>query len=254
MKFSIFVWNVWHINQTEDDVRFNRLKYELKKFIDQYRPDIVALSEVVKPKQFSVPPLVEYLQELGYKHNHCAKMGEFPGYWMSGVTLSSRFRLSDKQNLVISRNASAIKHGYPNINKEVIAAKLIMPGNKELKIIVAHPPAIATSFKNNRVAIESLDKLVHSEPYVKNTILVGDMNQWRLMPDSFRSRAKDAMHSQTGTLWHPTWRHNASSFTPLRLNLDYIYWSKQGDLSLKSFQVLEAKVSDHQPLLASIEC
>ncbi len=101
--------------------------------------------------------------------------------------------------------------------------------------------------------MESLRQLVHSETYAKNTILIGDMNEWRLMPGAFRRKVADVMHSRTGTLLHPTWCYNAHRFTPLRANLDYVYWNTQSDFTLKDFKVLPTRVSDHRPLLATFE-
>lgn len=103
--------------------------------------------------------------------------------------------------------------------------------------------------------MESLSQLAHSNKIsAKNTLIVGDMNEWRLIPDSFRSKVADVMHSRTGTLLNPTWRYNAHRFSPLRLNLDYVYWSKESDFSIKNFEVLLSSVSDHRPLLTSFEC
>jgi endonuclease/exonuclease/phosphatase family metal-dependent hydrolase len=253
MTFSIMFWNIWFYNQIEGEVRTNRLLGELKRFIEQYEPDFVALNEAVRPAQARLAPVVESIQKLGYKYNHCANMGQLNDYWMSGAVLCSRFKLSQKQNIVISKNGYALKKGYADLDKEIISAQVILSEGQELKIMVAHPVAIIDSLKEHRIGMESLSRLVHSEAYGKNTLLVGDMNEWRLIPGAFKRKVMDLMDSRTGSMLHPTWRYNAHRFTPLRANLDYVYWNKQSDFDLKDLRVLVSSVSDHRPFLATFE-
>ena len=253
VTFSILFWNIWFYNQVEGEARADRLLGELKRLIDEQHPDVVALSEAVRPSDTRLAPVVAYLKKLGYAYNHCANMAHLDDYWMSGTALCSRFALSHKQRIVISKNGYAIKRGYADLDKEVITAQVALPKGPELKIVVAHPTAPIDSLKQHRIGIESLGQLVHSETYAKNTILIGDMNQWRLIPGALRGKVADVMHARTGTLLHPTWRYNAHRFTPLRANLDYVYWNKQSDFALKDFKVLSSDVSDHRPLLATFE-
>jgi endonuclease/exonuclease/phosphatase family metal-dependent hydrolase len=251
MTFSIFFWNVWYRNQVQGDARYDHLLSELKRLTDQHQPDFIALNEVVRPSQAQLAPVVEYTQKLGYPYSHCANMAQLDNYWMSGVVLCSRLKLSQKQNIVISKNGYAAKRGYPDLDKEVISAQATLAEGHVLTILVAHPPDTLHAFKDHWVGMNSLDKLVHSETYSKNTILVGDMNEWRLIPRAFRHKVADVMHPRTGSFLHPTWRYDAHRFAPLRLNLDYVYWNKQSDFVLKDFKILTSNVSDHQPLLAT---
>ncbi len=252
MTFSIVFWNVWFRNQV-DDTKRKRLLSELERLTDHHKPDVVALAEAVKPSEDTTPPAVEYLHGLGYKYNHYANMAQLNDYWMSGVALCSKLPISQKRRIVISKNGFAIKRGYEDLNKEVIGAQITLPQGKRFKVIVAHPTATIDSIKQHKIGIANLNQLVRSKNYSKNTIMVGDMNQWRLIPGSFRHKALDVMHSRTGSVLSPTWRHNAHRFTPLRLNLDYLYWSKNSDFYLKDFEVLPGNVSDHRPLLATFE-
>ncbi len=251
MTFSVLFWNVWYLNQIDGAERYGRLTDELKHLIDTHRPDFVAFCEVVRPSQEQLPPLVEYLQKLGYAHYHHANIEHLPNYWMTGVTLCSRLKISNKQRPVISNNGYAANHGYPGLDKEIISATIALPEGPDVNIIVAHPSATIDSLKQNRVGMKSLEKLVRSDTYAQNTILLGDMNQWRLMPGAFRSKIADVMWSRTGSLLNPTWRYNARRFTLLRANLDYVYWSRQSDFKLEAFQVLQSNVSDHRPFLAT---
>ncbi len=253
MTFSILFWNIWFYNQIEGKARADRLLSELKRLTDQHQPDFIALSEVVRPSHAQLAPVIEYAQKLGYLYNHCANMAQLNDYWMSGVALCSRFKLHQKENIIISKNGYALKRGYADLDKEVISVQATLPDGQDLKIIVAHPTAPIDSLKQHRVGMETLSQLAHSKTYAKNTILVGDMNEWRLIPGAFRRKVADVMDSRTGTVLHPTWRYNAHRFTPLRANLDYVYWSKQGGFVLKDFKVLVSDVSDHRPLLATFE-
>jgi endonuclease/exonuclease/phosphatase family metal-dependent hydrolase len=162
-------------------------------------------------------------------------MAHLDDYWMSGVALCSRFKLHQKENIIISKNGYAIKRGYADLDKEVISAQATLPDGQDFTIIVAHPTAPIDSLKQHQVGMESLSQLAHSKSYAKNTILVGDMNEWRLIPRAFRGKVADVMRSRTGSVLHPTWRYNAHRFTPLRANLDYVYWSKDSGFSLKTF-------------------
>ena len=253
MKFSILFWNIWFYNQIEGEARLDRLLDELKKLVDQHKPDLIALSEAVRILPDKSAPVIEHLQKLGYDYGHCAHMAQLDDYWMSGVALCSRFPIRQKKHIVISKNGYAAKRGYLDLDKEIISAQVNLPGGRDLTVIVAHPSAPIDSLKEHQVGIKNLSQLVHSEAYAKNTILVGDMNEWRLIPGSLRRKVADVMHSRTGTLLSPTWHYEAHQFTPLRANLDYLYWSKQSDFSIKNFKVLASSVSDHSPLLASFE-
>lgn len=250
MTFSILSWNIWHLNQIEGEARLDQLLQELKRLVDEHKPDCIALSEVIQLSESRTPPVTDYLQKLGFTYNHYSKMTHMGDYWMSGVAICSRFKLSDKQRHVISKNGSAARHGYPGIDKEIISSAISMQG-VELRIIVAHPSATVDSIKQHRIGMKNLEELIRSEYFGQSTLLLGDMNEWRLLPGSFRSRVKDMMNVRTGSMLTPTWRYNAHRFTPLRLNLDYLYWSKMGNLQLKDFTVLLSDVSDHRPLLAT---
>lgn len=253
MTFSVFFWNIWYRNQVEGKAKYNGLLSELKRLIDEHSPDIVALAEVVCPSQDKSAPVIQYLQKLGYSYTHCTSMVQFDDYWMSGVALCSRFPITQKQKIMISENGYAAKRGHPGLDKEIISGQVTLLEGHDLQIIVAHPSDTFHSLTSHRDGMKNLSQLVHSKTYAKNTILVGDMNQWRLIPGSFRHKVADVMNSQTGSILKPTWLYNAHRCVPLRLNLDYMYWSKQSDFVLKDFKVLVSNTSDHRPLLATFE-
>lgn len=253
MTFSILFWNIWFYNQIEGDPRLNRLLHEFDSLAQRYKPDFIALTEVVRNMPDRSVPVIEHLEKLDYSHNRLANMAQFGDNWLAGVTLSSRYKMNRMQHIVLSKHGFAAKHGYPGLNEEAISAQVILPGNEEIKIIVVNPLPTIGTLNDHKVAMKNLNRLIHSGEYGKNTILVGDMNEWRLMPGAFRHKVANVMHSRTGSILNPTWRHNAHRFTPLRLNLDYVYWDKRSDFSLKDFKVLSSTVSDHRPLLATFE-
>jgi len=251
VTFSILFWNIWFHSQIEGEPRADRLLNELKRFVEQHEPDFIALNEVVQSSQDGSAFVIEQLQKLGYTYTHCANPGRLYD-WLIGAALCSRFKMRT-EDIVISKDSFAAKHGYPNSDKKAISAQTALPGGHDLRIIVAHPLALIDAPKDHRIGMKKLNQLVRSEEYAKNTILIGDMNEWRLIPGSFRSKVADVMHSRTGSILHPTWRYNAHRSTPLRANLDYLYWSKDSDFTLKDFKVLVSDVSDHRPLLATFE-
>lgn len=253
MTFSILFWNIWFYNQIEGETRAGRLLSELKRFAEQHEPDFIALNEVAQSSRDESVLVIEYLQKLGYNYTHCASLAQFNDYWLSGAALCSRFKIGHAENIVISKHGFAAKRGYPGFTKKAISIQVTLPVGHDIKIIVAHPLATIDALKDHRVAMDNLNRLVHSKAYAKNTILVGDMNEWRLIPGAFKAKVADVMHSRTGSVLNPTWRYNAHRFTPLRANLDYVYWSKNGEFSLKDFRVLSSNVSDHRPLLATFQ-
>jgi endonuclease/exonuclease/phosphatase family metal-dependent hydrolase len=229
----------------------NRLLKELERLAGQHKPDLIALNEVARMEHSETIPVLDYLKSLGYEHSHSANLGRFNDYCMSGAALCSRHPISQTKKIVISKHGFAARRGYSNLYKEAISARITLAEGLELKVIVAHPLATIDAFKDHFAATNKLDQLVRSGEYSHNSILVGDMNEWRLIPGSFRRKVADVMHSRTGSVLRPTWRYNAHRFAPLRLNLDYVYWSKQSDFSIENFKVLSSNVSDHQPLLVS---
>lgn len=253
MTFSILLWNIWFYNQIEGEKRASRVLNELKRFVDTYEPDFIALNEVAQSSGDGSVLVIEYLHKLGYSYSHHPRLAPVNNNWLAGAALCSRIKLSRKQAIIISEDSFVAKRGYPGYNKEAISVQVALPSGHDVKIVVAHPLATIDTLKDHRAAMKKLDQLVHAKAYAQNTILVGDMNEWRLRPGAFRSKAADVMHSRTGSVLHPTWRHNAHRFTPLRLNLDYIYWSKNSDFILKDFNVLSSNASDHRPLLATFE-
>lgn len=253
MKFSILSWNIWFYNQIEGPAREKRLFDELKRLVETHEPDLIAMNEVVQSYGGDSIPALKYLDSLGYTHNHCADLGRLNDYWMSGAALCSKHRLKDPRRLVISKNGFAAKRGYPGYDKQAIGVRVAMPGKQEVRIIVAHPQATIDDLHEHKAGMRRLENLLRSKDYSENTILVGDMNEWRMIPGAFRSKVSDVMHSRTGSILRPTWRYDAHRFSPLRLNLDYVYWSKRSDFSLKDFKVLASDASDHRPLLATFE-
>jgi len=253
MTFSILFWNLWFYNQIEGEPRAGRLLSELKRFIEQHEPDFIALNEVVQSSEDGSALVIEYLQKISYSYTHCATPGRINDHWMCGAALCSRLKISQAENIVISEDGYTSRRGYPGFTKKAISAQVALTQGHDLKIIVAHPLALIDAPKDHRVGMNKLNQLIHSKAYTKNTILVGDMNEWRLIPGAFRAKTTDVMHSRTGSVLHPTWRYNAHRLTPLRANLDYLYWSKDSDFTLKDFEVLVSDVSDHRPLLATFE-
>lgn len=253
VTFSILHWNIWFYNQI-DDLKLHRLLSELQRFTDQYKPDYIALNEVAQASQTKSVEVLDFLEKHGYPYNHYAHPAQLNEAWRAGAAFCSRLVINRAQDIMISPDSFAAQRGYPDFNKEAIGVDVTpFRRNQHLKIIVAHPLALIDTPKAHYVAIKNLNKLVHSSDYAKNTIMIGDMNEWRLIPRSLRSQLHSVMYSRTGSLLHPTWRYNAHRYTPIRANLDYVYWSKQSEFKLKDFKVLASNASDHRPLLATFE-
>lgn len=123
---------------------------------------------------------------------------------------------------------------------------------KNINIIVAHLMHLRPyTLKDHYQGAKKLENIVRSEKFSKNTILGGDFNEPGFMPKALKNNVKDVMHMRTGSKQNATWRYNAKPKTLIRANLDQLYWSKDSDFSLESFEVINTNVSDHRPIFAT---
>ncbi len=256
MTFSILFWNIWLDNQLHGKKGATHLLFELDRLANQYQPDFIGLNEVLKYKHDDIPFVLEFLKDqLGYAHNHYTTLSAHDDNWFDGAAFCSRDKIDSIKEFPLSKNSYATRRGYEGFNLQAMAAHLQLTTRHDLGIIVTHAmpliPATTDILGDHYRGTHKLSQLIHSQEYSRNTILIGDMNEPRLMPRSLRGKLADVMHTETGSFFNPTWRHNAHRLTPLRCNLDYVYWSKDSDFYLKDFKVLSSNVSDHRPLLAT---
>jgi endonuclease/exonuclease/phosphatase (EEP) superfamily protein YafD len=121
-----------------------------------------------------------------------------------------------------------------------------------INIIVAHPLHLRPyTLKDHYQGTKTLENLVRSKEFSKNTIIVGDFNEPSFMPRAFKNNVQDIMYMQTGSKLNTTWRHNAKPKTFVRANLDQLYWTKDSVFDLDGFEIIDTNVSDHRPIFAT---
>lgn len=258
MTFSILFWNIWLYNQLNGEAEAGHLLSELKRVADQYNPDFIALNEVLKNRQNTNPFVLEFLnKQCGYVYNHYTALSAHDDNWLDGAALCSRTKITAVKEISLCNNSYATRRGYPGYELKALAANVTLPKQSGLQIIVTHAmpliPLRIDALKDHYTGTNNINRLVRTAEYSKNTILAGDINEPGFMPRSLRSKVADVMHFQTGSRTNHTWHHNAHQLTPVRANLDQLYWSKESDFTLKDFQILASDASDHRPLLATFE-
>jgi endonuclease/exonuclease/phosphatase (EEP) superfamily protein YafD len=98
-----------------------------------------------------------------------------------------------------------------------------------------------------------LADFINSSEYSTCTIVGGDFNEPMFFPRSFKRLTRNQLHHKTGTKRNPTWRHNTWKKTPLRANLDRLFWTNDGTIEILHFSIIESHVSDHRPIYAEFE-
>lgn len=255
MTFSILFWNIWLDNQLNGAARSNTLLKELERLTVQYQPDFLGLNEVLQSAQSNSPFVLEFLKDTcGYAYSHFASASPLTEDWLIGSALCSRIPFNSVQDVAISEDTPAKRRGHHGHHVKAIVANVTMPGSRSLQLVVAHAMHLRSyTLHDHYAGTASLEKLIRSSNYAKNTILGGDFNEPGFMPKSFKHSVSDVMHMRTGSRSRPTWRHNAQRLTPIRANLDQLYWTKNSEFTLKRFEIVDSNVSDHRPLFATFE-
>ena len=254
MKFSILYWNIWLDNQIKGKDNSDNLLSELKRLLDLYKPDFIGLNEVLQGSNASSPFIYDYLKkECGYKFCYFAPASKFNDDWFIGAGFCSKVKPKSIKNVAISKDTPAERRGYNGFELKAVTAKITLD-EKDINIIVAHPMHLRPyTLKDHYQGTKTLEKMVRSIEFSKNTILGGDFNEPGFMPKAFKNNVKDIMHMKTGSKQNATWRHNAKPKTLVRANLDQLYWTKDSDFKLDSFEVINTNVSDHCPIFATFD-
>lgn len=252
MVLTVLYWNIWLDNQIKGEASAEVLLKELKRLCLQYKPDFIGLNEVLMNNKTGKLFVLDYLaRECGYTFNSFAPASELTDEWTIGAGFCSKTEPSSIDTFVLCNDSSAEKRGYEGRKIRAVAAHVAHMG-KQFQIIVAHPPLFRChTVKDHYAATKTIEELVRSEEYSKNTILGCDFNEPGFTPNAFKHAIKDSMYMRTGTAFDTTWRHRAKPTALIRANLDQLYWSKDGDLTLTTFEVVKTSISDHRPLVAT---
>lgn len=255
MTFSVLFWNIWLDNQIKGSANANKLYDGFKYIFETYNPDFLGLNEVMQARDSQSPFIIDFLErEYGFRHNLFAPASPFSDSWLIGDALCSRIKPIVIEAVPISRDSPAERRGFPDCKTKAITAKIELEEGVSFNIVVAHPMHLRPyTLKDHYEATNTLNNLMRTNEFSRNTILGGDFNEPGFMPGAFRFKTNDIMNFRTGTFSNPTWRNNANDSTLIRANLDQLYWTKQSDFKLIDFKLLNTQASDHRPILATFE-
>jgi len=250
MTFKIIYWNIWLENQIRGVSRIEMLLEELESIITGYNPDCVGLNEVVKHTEEDIPQVSTLLESFGYKYHYFSHGSGISDNWDIGSGIFSKLPIKDLSDIELGRNATAEKKGQFNSPVKAVTCRVGFD-EQEIGVIVAHPINLKPStLKDHFVHTKNLANYIATGDFKTNTIIGGDFNEPMHFPKSFKRRTAKILNHRTGTKTNPTWRHNTWLKTPLRANLDRLFWTKEGNLELTDFKIIESHVSDHRPMYA----
>lgn len=252
MKLRVLYWNIWLENQMHGPKKAQRLIDELEELVTKHNPDIIGINEAMRHVNHTEPYILTILKAHGYDYVHFAPASPYTKDWIIGAAIASKIPLSNLEDFELGYDTRAERRGFPGEIIKAISCSITL-NNQNIHIIVSHLICLRTHTLKDHYAQARRLKEHIGKLHSKNVILGGDFNEPRGMPRSFLSITKSMLHHRTGSLRRPTWSHNGYNLTPIRANLDRLFWSKGGNLSLQSFHVIPIKSSDHLPLVAEFE-
>jgi endonuclease/exonuclease/phosphatase family metal-dependent hydrolase len=252
MNFKVIFWNIWLENQIGGAEKTEVLLSELDKILKKYDPDCIGLNEVLKHSEHEIPIINRWLHSHGYIHNYFSHGSPISKEWDIGSAICSKYPITEVQEIDLGDNATARKRGHGEHKVKAVATKIKISKDTKIGFIVAHPINLKPSTLMDHFRhTKNLSDFVLNSDYSHNTIIGGDFNEPMHFPKSFKSRTDRHFHHKTGSKSNPTWRHNTWRITPVRANLDRLFWSKEGFLELDNFEIIESQVSDHRPIFAT---
>jgi endonuclease/exonuclease/phosphatase family metal-dependent hydrolase len=254
MQFSVLYWNVWLDNQIRGQAAAQGFLDELARVVKQCKPDVIGLNEVMRHVDAKTPFVLDFLQQLGYQHIHFTPASPVNDEWVWGSGIASKMPLKAIEEIDLSEEADARKHGYPGHTVKAIAAKVLLPYAKHFQMVVAHPLYIRPhTTRAHFDAISALQTLMKTKKFAARTILGGDFNESAYWPWSFYRAMRQGLNFKTGSILHPTWLYEAWRWNPIRANIDQLYWTKDQAIKLLQFEVIKSKASDHRPIFARFD-
>ena len=246
-ELTMVFWNTWLKNQDGTHPQDGRLQKRLDQLVQEYRPDIFGLNEVLVDAANGASPVLDHLAGLGYRI-HFAPFSPHRGKWLIGSAFVSRVPGATATNRALGEDGYARRQGYPGHTVQMITADVPFADTR-LTVVVnyltaLYPQDLRTHARQSREYARVVADIEH-----KNLVIGGDFNDfkyrlpWPHHPDRVR------MH--TGSLRHPTWLWNGQPWRLVRANYDHIIHRTDGDIQLERFEVLERSPSDHTPLLVT---
>ena len=237
MQLRLLSWNIWggkHIDEIVD-------------FIGAYRPNIIALQEVVENGDSNTA--AEIADQLNYNFAYFQAIGKNGNDLAQGNAILTSFPIEESKSHFLS-DISLYK-GTAETEPRIAVEVKIRIDNKLLSIFSVHL-AYSHKFQNSKMRDLQVDNLIKLIPS-SYAILLGDFNSH---PDStYMERLIKVMKNADSVLTEPTWTvypfdYEGFQETELRHRLDYIFTSK--DIAVERFFIPFSKGSDHLPVSAIV--
>jgi endonuclease/exonuclease/phosphatase family metal-dependent hydrolase len=234
MELKVLSWNVWVDGDFE----------KISQFLKEKDADILGLQEIRDDKEIDISG---FLKDLGY-FCVCSPIQQSwdQRKFKLGPAVFSKFPIINSETYILSSQE------LPEKNKRAAARADIKVKNKILHIFSTHLEH--THQKPNEEQDDQAKRLTKILPN-ENTILMGDFNA---RPDSNAIkiisgviRDLDPKHKQMSWSVDPKGCVVCNPRGILNERIDFIFATK--DIGIKSFNVENAKGSDHLPLAATIE-
>jgi len=238
-KITIHTWNVHMHTFAEDNL------YVIEELDELKQPDVICLQEYVEGKDASTLKWLKhndynitYLPFANYPQDTSISQGIFTAVKKSLKGASSP--------VILRKDGPRRFRNFPN-RRGVIDTVITLEDGSIISIINFHatPPKPYT-IDMRKSEFDVLSNYLEELPKDRKVFLCGDFNFFGI--DARRNLLKNRFQHFTGTNIHKTWQHNFP-FSPLKLNLDYLFWTQNLAVSAK---LRPFKISDHRPILASI--
>jgi endonuclease/exonuclease/phosphatase family metal-dependent hydrolase len=242
---SVIFWNVWYWSQDGKFDSGQALCRRLGELIDEYDVSAFGLNEVAwEPNGWC--PVVEYLTRRGY-HCHFAPFSTLEDNWEVGNLLATKQPPLEVKEHLLGPDTQAERRGYPGQTVKAIEGKL-SHGEREYTVWVNYFSSLIPRDWRTHLTHRRQYELLIQEIADPNLIIGGDFNETKYMLPWLRLPAH--LTARTGTFSNPTWRWDGKRRRLLRANYDHLVFRNDGQLQLKTFEVLDRHPSDHAPLLA----
>lgn len=248
-EFTILFWNIWLENQVSTALtkRFKLLNEEIARFIETYQPDFFAANEVIKACSDKNSRIYNDLASLGFNHEIFAKASNWTLNEDIGAALFSKTSADSHKIFTLGADTPAKKRGFDNQTLDGIAASF-----NDISLLIVHPMHLRPwTIRGHYGHTKNIKLFIDQPKYKHNCFIVGDFNEMNGFPHSFHAQTRRYLNYRSGSFTNPTWQHITSKGrkSPLKYNLDKLFWTKDNDYELTDFQILSSGISDHKPLL-----
>ncbi|HLC39731.1 MAG TPA: endonuclease/exonuclease/phosphatase family protein [archaeon] len=244
MKINVASWNIW--------VYGPRDFQGIAKFVRENKIDILGIQEVgiyhdQKPSENIAEEIAEELKFDYVFYEALKQVPEKP--WAMGNAILSKFPIVESEY----NQLTPVKYdGKVENQPRILIKSKIQIGDKMLNFLTTHLQ-FTVKFTTTSIRLAQVEKILSVIKKLSGPIiLAGDFN---VAPESEEIRKIEEVLARVDGK-EPTWTiHPFEAFgwkvNSLKYRIDHIFLSK--DLNYENFSIIPNKISDHLPIMATIE-